>query len=310
MRLQCPNCDAEYEVDSAAIPQEGRDVQCSNCGHGWFQPHPEFAPDPDMESALYDPPPPLAQARPNDARNDVRNDAPGPRREIDPAALQILREEAAREEALRARDSGAGGQAGAASGRAAGQGGDVPIAIPARAAMRRVNRVRLDGPAAPQPSPPAAAQAPSAADSPDAAPVAATPAAAAPAPGARPGPSVDAEIDPSALKSTLRQQIAAKLRGEEDDASTAPEAEDDLDDMQSGPRRRRRLGTWVGILLAGLLAGAYVMAPQLVALAPQLGPYIAIYVNIVDILRDLVQIGVVAVQDLFGQAVQAVMALL
>lgn len=41
MRLVCPNCDAEYEVDNAAIPLAGRDVQCSNCGHAWFQTHPE-----------------------------------------------------------------------------------------------------------------------------------------------------------------------------------------------------------------------------------------------------------------------------
>lgn len=43
MRLICPNCDAEYEVDDAAIPRAGRDVQCSNCGHAWFQVHPEVA---------------------------------------------------------------------------------------------------------------------------------------------------------------------------------------------------------------------------------------------------------------------------
>lgn len=38
MRLVCPNCDAQYEVDDAVIPASGRDVQCSNCGHTWFQP--------------------------------------------------------------------------------------------------------------------------------------------------------------------------------------------------------------------------------------------------------------------------------
>ncbi len=37
MRLTCPNCDAQYEVDDAVIPDDGRDVQCSNCGHTWFQ---------------------------------------------------------------------------------------------------------------------------------------------------------------------------------------------------------------------------------------------------------------------------------
>lgn len=37
MRLTCPNCDAQYEVPDSAIPAGGRDVQCSNCGHFWYQ---------------------------------------------------------------------------------------------------------------------------------------------------------------------------------------------------------------------------------------------------------------------------------
>jgi len=37
MRLICPNCVAQYEVDDSIIPPEGRDVQCANCGHNWFQ---------------------------------------------------------------------------------------------------------------------------------------------------------------------------------------------------------------------------------------------------------------------------------
>jgi len=37
MRLICPNCGAQYEVDDAVVPDNGRDVQCSNCGHTWFQ---------------------------------------------------------------------------------------------------------------------------------------------------------------------------------------------------------------------------------------------------------------------------------
>lgn len=43
MRIVCPNCGAQYEVDDAAIPTEGRDVQCSSCGHAWFQIRPEPA---------------------------------------------------------------------------------------------------------------------------------------------------------------------------------------------------------------------------------------------------------------------------
>ncbi|EEW24801.1 zinc-ribbon domain-containing protein [Rhodobacter ferrooxidans] len=41
MRLVCPNCDAQYEVSDDAIPEQGRDVQCSSCGHAWFQVSPE-----------------------------------------------------------------------------------------------------------------------------------------------------------------------------------------------------------------------------------------------------------------------------
>ena len=37
MLLACPNCDARYDVPDSAIPEAGRDVQCSNCGHAWFQ---------------------------------------------------------------------------------------------------------------------------------------------------------------------------------------------------------------------------------------------------------------------------------
>ncbi|MEP5090684.1 MAG: zinc-ribbon domain-containing protein, partial [Paracoccaceae bacterium] len=42
MRLICPNCDAQYEVPSEVIPEDGRDVQCSNCGDTWFQAHPDL----------------------------------------------------------------------------------------------------------------------------------------------------------------------------------------------------------------------------------------------------------------------------
>ena len=41
MRLICPNCGAQYEVPESVIPETGRDVQCSSCGHTWFQTHPD-----------------------------------------------------------------------------------------------------------------------------------------------------------------------------------------------------------------------------------------------------------------------------
>ncbi|MEK6216325.1 MAG: zinc-ribbon domain-containing protein [Boseongicola sp.] len=43
MRLICPNCSAQYEIDVSLIPDEGRDVQCSNCGNTWFELPPAIA---------------------------------------------------------------------------------------------------------------------------------------------------------------------------------------------------------------------------------------------------------------------------
>ncbi|WP_054008905.1 zinc-ribbon domain-containing protein [Cypionkella psychrotolerans] len=69
MRLVCPNCDAEYEVDAAAIPDGGRDVQCSNCGHAWFQLSPEVEAELAAEEALFDAPPPIVGAIDSPARS-------------------------------------------------------------------------------------------------------------------------------------------------------------------------------------------------------------------------------------------------
>lgn len=95
MRLVCPNCDAEYEVDASVIPDGGRDVQCSNCGHAWFQLSPEIEASIAAEEALYEPPPPVQRPAPAAAAM--------PQRQIDDSVLAVLKEEAAREvEARRA----------------------------------------------------------------------------------------------------------------------------------------------------------------------------------------------------------------
>ncbi len=36
MRLNCPNCGAEYEVSDGMIPSDGRHVQCTACHTRWF----------------------------------------------------------------------------------------------------------------------------------------------------------------------------------------------------------------------------------------------------------------------------------
>ncbi len=53
MRLVCPNCDARYEVPDDAIPDGGRDVQCSACGHAWFQQPPDLEAAAEEEAALF-----------------------------------------------------------------------------------------------------------------------------------------------------------------------------------------------------------------------------------------------------------------
>ena len=139
MRLVCPNCDAEYEVDDAAIPRSGRDVQCSNCGHAWFQFHPEAEPaayeafpeqeiaeeegavEPETQEvaaagaeddglaglvarvaeAVPEPEPVPAPVAEQPAAGVSAGEASVATRNIDESVLAVLREEAAREVAAR-----------------------------------------------------------------------------------------------------------------------------------------------------------------------------------------------------------------
>lgn len=109
MRLTCPNCGAQYEVPDDVIPADGRDVQCSNCGTTWFQPHKDaMARDraPEDEPDLYDSDP-----------DDTAQDIPPPtdempdqmpsqaRRGLSPDVADILQKEAAHEARLRAEDN-------------------------------------------------------------------------------------------------------------------------------------------------------------------------------------------------------------
>lgn len=59
MRIVCPKCVAQYEVDDSAIPENGREVQCANCEHIWFQDYIEMLPDrpkeaPDDAKEIFD----------------------------------------------------------------------------------------------------------------------------------------------------------------------------------------------------------------------------------------------------------------
>lgn len=117
MRLICPNCDAQYEVPIEVMPEEGRDVQCSNCSQTWFQDHPdhpsETESDADADSSQDDTvetaSPAASEAKEFTADSDTgpedeeetelpedletEMNIPG-RRELDKAVADVLRAEA------------------------------------------------------------------------------------------------------------------------------------------------------------------------------------------------------------------------
>lgn len=146
MRLICPNCDAQYEVDASAIPESGRDVQCSNCGNMWFV-LPEGEVDVAEVAAFMSqkvqdsravateapaPVPPVAhpggrsiralapsdETEFEDDEPQTATNLPPPRRALDESVLAVLREEAAREVAARKAEAQAGAGAGTKAARA------------------------------------------------------------------------------------------------------------------------------------------------------------------------------------------------
>ena len=258
MRLICPNCDAQYEVDDGAIPHGGRDVQCSNCGQAWFQMHAEALVDadelavavPDPVMAVPDPipavteapPPALVDRAPDEttvvAVAEDQPAAPPPpdvpaalvRRTLDDNLLAVLREEAAREAAERRAEAG-------------------------RTIETQPDLGPLD----------AGARAPVA------------PAAAASVPDhpitERPNPRRDLLPDIEEINSTLRP--GSEARNEDDTAIVA-----------LAPKRMAfRTGFFSVLLVALVLVMLYTMAPQLAARFPGTAATLTAYVVTVDALR-------------------------
>ncbi|PRY74799.1 putative Zn finger-like uncharacterized protein [Yoonia maritima] len=89
MRLICPKCNAQYDIASDAIPEGGRDVQCSSCSHTWFQ----TEQTPPAASTVVPTPPPAPVSSP---ASDVEA-AITKRKPLDSSIADILRQEAARE---------------------------------------------------------------------------------------------------------------------------------------------------------------------------------------------------------------------
>ena len=316
MRIICPNCTAHYEIAEDLIPVGGRDVQCSSCGTGWFQeaaPPDEAAPVAPAPDAAHpdagaDNPPVSDRTDPGDTNREeneappappVPANVPGPlprRRPVDFAALDILQEERAREERLRAAE----GRAAADSAPAAPPPDEVltapapepaaettPAPVPAERADPSGHgsdaRARLAAAASV-----ARARARSAdPDGRDDGEAGGTPPAASvtsPASDASP----DAAAAPEAARSARRdllpdiEEINSSLRPDDRVADAAVETRAPVPRDASSAFRA---GFLIACAIALLLLGAYVFASPLAEAIPSLAPVLDDWVGWVTDLR-------------------------
>jgi predicted Zn finger-like uncharacterized protein len=274
MRLICPNCGAQYEVADDVIPAAGRDVQCSNCGHTWFEqpgaseaaeagePLPPPTPSMDIaevEAAL--PPVAAVETRPSappavpappalpvDEFADTEGDnAPLPDDTVLAAAVipgrglsadlaAMLRDEAARETAARAAEASARPASVVASPATD------PRANPDQRdeeSRRRTARLRGEE-AAPQPATPATRR----------------------------------ELLPDI------EMINSSLRPTTENTGAAVE-----EPLVLARKRGARFGFSTVMLIVAILVGLYVGAPRLSTLVPAAAPVLTRYVAVVDDVR-------------------------
>ncbi|MGB8815576.1 MAG: zinc-ribbon domain-containing protein [Paracoccaceae bacterium] len=262
MRLICPNCDAQYEVNNDAIPDGGRDVQCSNCGHAWFQMSPEAEAAMTAEEELFDAPsvglsqtagaapievpapppvtPPQTEAA-DDGDEAEQFDSPSPlqRRTLDESLLEVLREEAERESTARRTEEPQQLETQTDLG--------LENVAPATAAMspaaRRIAQLKgID---------------------PDASPLAPS----------RTATRRELLPDIEEINSTLRASSDRKQADADSDA---------LPDLSKPRRSAFRSGFVLMILIAVMLVLAYVMAPKIALQIPGAADAMAAYVAKVD----------------------------
>lgn len=246
MRLICPNCGAQYEVADDVIPEDGRDVQCSNCAHTWF----ESRGDSDIEDAFADAAvPPSGESDEIDeneeewgaevyaAKQEIAPKVAPKRQELAPAIAEILREEAAREAAVRRAEAEAELQ------NQPDLGLDSANAAPdQRTAEAQDRMARLKG--EPIPHVPTVS----------------------PAAGSRSGLLPDIE------------EINSSLRAE----SERKTYQSDYPETAAAQRLGFRAGFFGALFLLAILAAAYIFAPQIRTSVPALeAPFVA-YTEMVD----------------------------
>lgn len=277
MRLICPNCGAQYEVDDEVIPDAGRDVQCSNCGHTWFQ-RPahldrELAEEQGHTIRAEEEPhgaEDLAAAEPEAPAGEAPAEPAAGRepRGLDPAVAGVLREEAEHEAKARRADSG--------GVETQGDLGLEPETPEERAARRKAAaRERM-----------AAMRGPEAEAGEEEG-----------APGSD-GPRSRVLPDIDEINSTLRASDAPERATEEAPAATTPEL------PEKRGRRGFRIGFSLTVLAASIAALVYILAPEIVRAVPQTEPWITAYVDWVNGARAQVNAalssGIDSIQALIG----------
>lgn len=297
MRLICPNCDAEYEVPASAIPDEGRDVQCSNCGHTWFfnpaeleepepvvddeplaepegavepEPEPEAKPEPEVEP---DPEPVAEPEREVAAAAPVpRRPVPRPKRTPTPTFTPPAEAPPAYpsdEEDGRTAARVAEAQRPVATGPKRRElQPEVAEVLRQEAEFEASARARDAG---------LEVQGDLGLDPPPAAPS---------APPTVPPPTLDKAGERAARRDLLPDidEINSTLRaaGDRDDA---PQISVDQEELQQTRRKGFRVGFGLSLLLLGALAAIYAYAPQLGDALPGLEAALGSYTGAVDILR-------------------------
>ncbi|QFS84448.1 hypothetical protein FIU97_16960 [Roseivivax sp. THAF40] len=286
MRLTCPNCNAQYEVPVDVIPDAGRDVQCSNCGHTWFQHHPDHAPEAEDPDDLPDP-----VADDADFEDDLADaeaappQATGPetpptarRRGLDPSVAEVLREEAEREAKARR----AGGDP-LESQPELGLDSAAETEEERRARQARERMAKMRGPAATEAS--------------DRAPE------TAPDDGPSPAPRAERAASPSSRSEMLPdiEEINQTLRAATDRRpAETPEGRAPEDPGQESGGFSRGLA--IGILIAVLALALYIFAAPIAEAVPALAPALDAYVAQVNDLRVWLQVALERLGEMIGGA--------
>lgn len=305
MRLICPNCGAQYEVDANMIPPEGRDVQCSNCAQTWFQEPEGATPRPPQPAE----PEPEAQAAPEvEAGEEVASAGPTPTVEVEEFTVEepqaddapVAETEETEEEVSAAGDGDADDPDDTDADEDDDTGTPAELGLPRKPseqldeevlgilreeAEREAEARRREQSTGLETQPDLGLD-----DGPDASDAPVQTAVAAHMQRMR---EAEAEADETPQPASARSDLLPDI--EEINSSLRPAAEhaevQEVEDPAVVAGRERkgfRLGFTLIIVLVALLIMAYVFAPQLAVQVPQAQGVLTAYVDVANSVRDMI----------------------